>query len=346
MTDQSGIHVIAWAQTELDGVPRAPFDALMIGTIWRWSGEAVAVADAAAQPASADPAQQRRRGARFVRRLLAAAVTGRDIATMRDDPRLPQPCFILTDGHRTFVATVIEAEGSVARLVMFAGAPPPADTDLWVIHLMTEAANPEASAAGVICFTPGTRIAVPGGVRAIEDIVPGDLVRTKDNGAQQVLWTGRRRLSGERLAVMPHLRPIRIRAGAIGGGRPEGDLIVSPGHRMLIAGSASAALYCAPEVLIAARDLVDGHGVVVERAPPDVTYIHLMTERHEVIWANGMETESFHPANAAIDLIEPSERAALFALRPEVEDDPANYGAFVRPNLTPAEAASLRSGAA
>jgi hypothetical protein len=42
----------------------------------------------------------------------------------------------------------------------------------------------------LLCFARGTRIAVPGGSRAVEALRPGDLVETLDRGPQPVVWTG------------------------------------------------------------------------------------------------------------------------------------------------------------
>jgi len=347
----SGTFVISWAQTELDGLRGAPTEALMIGSQWRWTGDVTRIDGPNEVLVLLDREKmedRRRRAARMVRRLLGSAVTGRDLATLPDQGDVPHQSFVLTDGTGSWTATLVEVAESAARLIVFAGAMPPRDTDLWVINTVFEAPRPadRDQASGVICFTPGTRIAVPGGERPIEDIRPGDHVETRDNGPQQVLWTGRRRMTGARLYAMPHLRPIRVRAGAIGGGRPDGDLIVSPGHRMLFTGRAAAALFSAPEVLIAARDLVGAPGISVEAGLPEVTYIHLLTERHEVIRANGVDTESFHPASAAFDLIEPNQRAALLAIMPELETDPTAYGAYARRSLTSSETAILLHDAA
>jgi hypothetical protein len=347
-----GTFVISWTQTELDGVWGAPPEAMVVGAAWRWQGEAVRVdgpADVLVLTDAVGEAERRRRAARMVRRLMGRAVAGRDIALLPDEDRAPQQGFVLTDGQARYQGAVIEIAGSQARLVMFAGALPPVGVDLWVISRTVETgpgmADPEA-AAGVICFTPQTLIRTPGGDRPIDAIRPGDLIQTKDNGPQQVLWTGRRRLSGARLFAMPDLRPIRIRAGAMGEDRPEGDLIVSPGHRMLVQGQGAQALFNTPEVLVAARDLVDGRGIAVESSLREVTYIHLMTEAHQIVWANGLETESFHPANADLDLIDPGQRGALLAIMPELEGDPARYGAYARRNLVAPEAAILRHRAA
>ncbi|MFZ1728192.1 MAG: Hint domain-containing protein, partial [Albidovulum sp.] len=251
--------------------------------------------------------------------------------------------FVVTNGVESYALKAIRADNG-DLLVMFDGQVPPTGVDLFVLELSgdhrTSAESPDKT-AGVICFTPGTAIETPEGQRLIEDIRPGDRISTKDDGSQEVLWTGQRRMTGARLHAMPHLRPIRIRAGAMGEDRPDRDLIVSPEHRMLVKAPSALSLFNQPEVLVAARDLVDGHLVLTETGLREVTYIHLMTERHQIVWANGLETESFHPANASLEMIDPGQRATLLGLMPEIATDPYRYGDYARRNLTAPEAAIL-----
>ena len=94
--------------------------------------------------------------------------------------------------------------------------------------------------------------------------------------------------------------------------------------------------------LVRAEDLVNDRTILVERALREVTYVHVLFETHQVIWANGVATESFHPANAALDALEPAQRAGLMALFPGLAADPSAYGAPARRNLTGSEAAILR----
>ncbi|EEW24689.1 Hint domain-containing protein, partial [Rhodobacter ferrooxidans] len=195
---------------------------------------------------------------------------------------------------------------------------------------------------GVICFTPDTRISTPDGFCLIQHLRPGMQILTKDNGPQEVLWAGQRRMSGARLHAMPHLRPIRFRTGALGVGRPEDELVVSPQHRMLVQGAAAQALFNVSEVLVTAEDLVNDHSIMVDRQLREVTYVHILLEAHQIVWANGLETESFHPANTALETIEPSQRAALLGMLPHIAQNPYSYGDHARRNLTASEAAILR----
>ena len=111
--------------------------------------------------------------------------------------------------------------------------------------------------------------------------------------------------------VNPALRPIRIGAGALGIERPDQALLVSPEHRMLVRGPQAQALFNTPEVLVSAARLVNGSSVHVDLAVREVTYIHLLLPGHNVIWANGVETESFHPAHADFGMLDAADRGRL-----------------------------------
>lgn len=341
--------VISWSQTEIDGLMAAPGNLVLPGATWRWQGRALrvdGVADLLRLDAALGAEDLRRRAARMVRRLVGAAVGVAPApggAAAGDD--LPERSFVLTDGRRRHVATVIEADPGGARLLMFLGEMPPPETDHWVVRtsLQDRPAAPAAAAAGgIICFAAGTRLSTDTGARPIEDLRPGDRLLTRDSGPRQVLWTGRRRMSGARLFAMPHLRPVRFRAGAMGIGQPDRDLLVSPDHRMLVRGAAARALFGEDEVLVTAADLANGGSVVHDSTVREVTYVHILLERHEVVWANGLATESFHPAAAALDALDAADRAALGALLPDVVRDPASYGDFARRCLSSGEAAILR----
>ncbi|ETD87374.1 Hint domain-containing protein [Rhodobacter capsulatus] len=350
-----GTFVIAWDQTEIDGAAGAPVESLATGACWRWSGEAVRVdgpTDLLILSGAEGSEALRQRAARVVRRLLGVAIEGGDGAAFRaraDLPELPDQSFAVTDGIRAYDITLIELPAARARLLMFAGGLPPRDTDLWLVESRVDPrpAGLRLAAPGVICFTPGTLIDTPAGPRPVEALRPGDRVSTRDDGAQEILWIGSRRMSGARLYALPHLRPVRLgavrlRAGAPGLLRPAADLLVSPQHRVLVRGAAARALFNEPEVLVQACDLVDDAAVRVATRLPEVTYLHLLFARHQVIRANGIETESFHPAATEVESIAEDQRQALLRLCPGIEADPMTYGPFARRLLSASEAAILR----
>lgn len=346
-----GTFVISWSQTEIDGLRAAPIDVLAVGASWRWTGHSVRV-DGSQGPLLLEGAEGivevRRRAARMVRRLIGAAVapeTAASEAAAEDDQDALEQGFIVTNGHQSWSVTILPVPDTGARLLMFVGDLPPIGQDLWVVRTAIDRTHSGAgakTAGGVICFTPGTRIATAQGLRLIEHLRPGDKILTRDNGEQEILWSASRRMSGARLYAMPHLRPIRFKAGALGIDRPDQDLIVSPQHRMLLSGPWARALFNTEEVLIKAEDLLNDVSVCVDHALREVTYTHILLSQHNVVWANGLETESFHPSNTAMDTIDPVEREALLSLFPSIAQNPATYGDYARRNLSSSEAAILR----
>ena len=85
---------------------------------------------------------------------------------------------------------------------MFLDELPPVDCDMWVVSSSIEAFVRDRighQAGGVICFTKGTKILTVDGPRLVEDLGEGDKLQTKDNGVQDILWIGQRRMTGARL---------------------------------------------------------------------------------------------------------------------------------------------------
>lgn len=159
-------------------------------------------------------------------------------------------------------------------------------------------------ALGIPCFTAGTLIDTPEGRKPVEWLRPGDLVTTRDHGAQPLRWVGKRRVDAWR----DHA-PIRFEPGAID--NPEA-IEVSPQHRMLLCGWRAEIHLGAPEVLIAAKHLINGHSI--RRAPrANVTYVHLLLDRHEILTANGAGSESFFPGDTILES-DPALRAELVAI--------------------------------
>ena len=184
----------------------------------------------------------------------------------------------------------------------------------------------------VICFAAGTLIRTPGGERPIETLRPGDLVVTADRGLQPVRWVGR-----NRVPARGRLAPIRIAEGVLGNDRP---LVVSPQHRLLSAGPSHRLHFGASEVLVAAKHLIDGHGVAW-LAQDSIDYLHVMFDRHEIIFANGAAAESFHPGDVGLGAIADPVREELFEVFPDLRSLPDAYGPTSRQCLRGWEAQLL-----
>lgn len=170
----------------------------------------------------------------------------------------------------------------------------------------------------VPCFTPGILIATPKGEVAVELLREGDRVITRDNGIQTIAWVGAKELSGADLMANPRMQPVLIKAGALGNGNPERDLLVSPNHRVLISNAKAALHFGDSEVLVAAKHLVDGKNIVTVQAN-GMTYIHFMFAQHEVVLSEGAWTESFQPGEQSLNGVGEAQRAEIIALFPDLD---------------------------
>lgn len=166
------------------------------------------------------------------------------------------------------------------------------------------------------CFTPGTGIATPRGEVPVEQLAVGHRVITRDNGIRTINWVGKKRLDHMQLKALPALRPILIRAGALGPDLPDRDMMVSPSHRMLLVSDMARRHFGQAEVLVAAKDLCGIDGIDVAEVAY-VTYIHFLCETHELVLADGAWSESFQPGDYSTKGLDQDQREELFALFPE-----------------------------
>lgn len=179
---------------------------------------------------------------------------------------------------------------------------------------------------GAVCFASGSMIETASGPRPVQSLRVGDLVMTRDHGMQPLRWIGGRLLRTADLEAAPNLLPVRILAGALGAGCPAQDLTVSPQHRMLLRSPIAARMAGSDEVLVPAVQLVGMPGITRCTAKGGVGYWHLMFDRHEIVFANGAESESLYLGKMAVKALSPSARAELRAIFPdlmrEAEGDP------------------------
>lgn len=161
----------------------------------------------------------------------------------------------------------------------------------------------------VPCFVAGTLIRTPTGQCPVETLVPGDLVMTRDAGAQPLRWIGRRTI-----AAVGEFAPIHIAANTFGRHRA---LSLSPLHRVLIRDCLAELLFGEDEVLVAARDLVNDRSVRrVEGG--EVEYVHILFDRHQVVYSNGLATESFLPGPQTANSFEADIVAEICAIFPDL----------------------------
>ena len=170
--------------------------------------------------------------------------------------------------------------------------------------------------AAVPCFTSETLVATGQGLCAVGSLTPGARVITRDSGLQELRWIGRKRFGWRGLGLNPLLRPVRIAAGALGGGVPERDMVVSPNHRFLtrLPGEGESG-----ERLAMARDLIGLEGVSSDTRS-EVDYWQLLFARHELVLADGSWSESFQPTASSLAAIGVGSLSDLREVLPAEED--------------------------
>ena len=105
-------------------------------------------------------------------------------------------------------------------------------------------------------------------------------------------------------------------------------MLVSPNHRLLVANDQTQLYFEENEVLAAAKHLVGTEGIH-QVDVMQVSYIHFMFDRHEVVLSNGAWTESFQPGDYSLKGLGNSQRNEIFELFPELrnQDGVENYHA-------------------
>jgi hypothetical protein len=132
------------------------------------------------------------------------------------------------------------------------------------------------------CFAEGTRILTIEGEVPVENLKVGDVAVLYDGQESPIIFIGTRFVNLARHARPDIARPVRIPAGALAGGVPARDLLVSPDHALFL-----------DDVLVPAKDLVDGVMITQDKSFKTIRYYHVELEDHGILLAEGTPAESF-----------------------------------------------------
>jgi Tol biopolymer transport system component len=177
-----------------------------------------------------------------------------------------------TQGNAASNASSLSADGSRIAFQSNASNLVPGDTNN---------AGDVFVAATVVCFSTGTRIRTTRGEIAVEELRIGDQTVTLGGIPRPIRWIGARTLDGGGSALPFSQQPVRIRAGAFGDGLPVRDLLLSPGHPVLVG-----------DHLVPVMSLVNGTSLT--RMPVEaVTYWHVELDAHDILLAEGLPAESY-----------------------------------------------------
>ena len=178
----------------------------------------------------------------------------------------------------------------------------------------------------------GSLIATRRGAVPVEELVVGDEVITMDSGFQPIRWIGSTVARAE-----GRLAPVVFRRGALGNAR---DLRVSPQHRMLVRGWHVELMFGKQEALVPAKALINDE-TVFQLEGGSVEYFHIMFDQHELIYSEGIPSESFHPGHIGLGSFAEETREEILQLFPQLREDIDAYSEPVRETLKVREARVL-----
>ena len=72
------------------------------------------------------------------------------------------------------------------------------------------------------------------------------------------------------------------------------------------------------EVMVAAKHLLDQDGVDIAADDEGVEYYHFLLDQHEIVFAEGAETETLYTGPEALKSLNPAQRREILILFPEL----------------------------
>ncbi|SPF77691.1 Hint domain-containing protein [Pseudoprimorskyibacter insulae] len=154
-----------------------------------------------------------------------------------------------------------------------------------------------------ICFAGSTQICTPDGLVKAGQLRVGMEVSTWNGPPRPIKWLGRRRVS----ALGPSA-PVHFATGSIGNHAP---LRLSQQHRVMIRVPRNSSDLGVTELLVPAKELVNGKSITI-RSGGEITYVHILLDRHDLVIAEGSPCESLLPGPEAKTMLQTSEDRSAF----------------------------------
>jgi hypothetical protein len=192
-------------------------------------------------------------------------------------------------------------------------------------------------------FAHGTLILTSEGPVAVEDLLPGMAVETRDKGPQQLMWVGSMMLVPN--ATAPGVEPAtltRVTDGSMGPGRPGRDLVFGPHARILRRNAACMSLFGTEAAFAPASAFTDGVSIIEVHPVSPVRVFHLLLDGQHVISANGVEVESFHPGRRDAIGVSDQLMPAFLSLFPHIKRL-SDFGPMRVPRLSGEDIRALES---
>jgi len=179
----------------------------------------------------------------------------------------------------------------------------------------------------------GTILATEEGPVAIEDMIPGIKVETRDAGFQPLVWIGTMTLASQMpLAHMP-ARLFRIPVDSFGPSRPMPDLMLAPHARLLHRSPKLRDVVKDDSALTPVTAFEDGNTVIRVAPASAVSVYHLAFREHHILRANGLEIESFHPGEDLLNRVGGDSLRLFQSFFPHLQSI-SDFGRMVAPRLS------------
>ncbi len=271
-------------------------EAVDLGDIYRLDPDATPLRLVVSQPDGSD------------QRVAAGSAVGVEGQTIRLEARY---ALMAPDGDK--VELLVLQLDSAERFILPLS---PIGAQLDYTLLSVEPAPTDLMLADLLClsFARGTMITLADGAqRAIETLRPDDHVLTRDHGRQPIRWIGH-----ARLRAVGAFAPVVISSGTLGNG---GDLILSQHHRVFLYQRQKLPGLSTSELLVQARHFVDEDRVYL-RTGGYVDYFSLVFDHHEIIYAEGIPSESLMVNDATVNRLPPDIAADVKARFPGLTQNP------------------------
>lgn len=153
-------------------------------------------------------------------------------------------------------------------------------------------------------FTRGSLIETEQGPVAVEDLLPGDRLRTHDGRCMTLVWKGSTTLVPSRTDAKGRShRLTSIMADSFGMQKPMTTVITGPAARLLQTPHYLRSETRGRQILTPVQEFQDGMNVFESAPPTPVELFHLCLPRHAVIRAGGLEFETYHPGTQSLRLV-------------------------------------------
>ncbi|WP_166415886.1 Hint domain-containing protein [Cochlodiniinecator piscidefendens] len=194
--------------------------------------------------------------------------------------------FMSPDGTtlNTVILVELHADQTIAATYLLPLAPLTVKTDYCLVGVDQDDVHDRFAQLSSVSFTGNTHITMANGEqKPVHELCEGDRVLTRDNGPQKIRWVGQTTLRAH-----GDLAPVVIEKGTLNN---ENDLTVSANHRLFIYQRGDALGAGRSEIAVQARNLVNG-STVYRAEGGFVEYFQLLFDAHEIIYAEGIATES------------------------------------------------------